>query len=93
MDKESPREGLRRRDVLLRSAALGAASGLVTLTFSAAKSVAAEPTETERGFSIVALGDDRPMMYLPYKHGQPEIEKLLVEMFELVLPRKVAEEV
>ena len=79
--------------MLLRSAALGAASGLVTLTFTAAKSVAAEPTETECGFSIVALGDDRPMMYLPYKQGQAEIEKLLVEMFELVLPQEVAKEV
>jgi hypothetical protein len=33
------------------------------------------------------------MMYLPYKEGQPELENLLVAMFDLVLPEKVAEEV
>jgi hypothetical protein len=46
-----------------------------------------------RGFSFVALGDSRPMMYLPYKEGQPEIHKLFVEMFGLVMPEKVAEAV
>src|SRR4029450_13062406 len=38
-------------------------------------------------------GDSRPMMYLPMKDGQPELTKLFVEMFGLVLPQKVAEEV
>jgi hypothetical protein len=33
------------------------------------------------------------MMYLPYKEGQPDLNKLFVEMFGLVLPEKVAEEV
>jgi hypothetical protein len=46
-----------------------------------------------RGFSFVALGDSRPMMYLPYKEGQPEIHKLFMEMFGLVMPEKVAEAV
>src|SRR3974390_2617498 len=33
------------------------------------------------------------MMYLPLKEGQPDVSKLFVEMFGLVLPEKVAEEV
>ena len=45
------------------------------------------------GFSFVAYGDSRPMMYLPMKDGKPELTKLFVEMFGLVMPEKVAEEV
>ena len=45
------------------------------------------------GFSFIAYGDSRPMMYLPLKEGQPDVNKLFVEMFGLVLPEKVAEEV
>src|SRR5262245_24384940 len=45
-------------------------------------------------FSFAVYGDSRPMMYLPYKADQiEEIHKLLVEMFDLVLPEKVSEEV
>ena len=33
------------------------------------------------------------MMYLPFKEGQPEVQELFVEMFGLVMPEKVAEEV
>src|SRR6478672_5168111 len=44
-------------------------------------------------FSFAAYGDSRPMMYLPSKEGQPDLTKLFVEMFGLVLPEKVAEEV
>ena len=51
------------------------------------------PQEAERGFSFAAYGDSRPMMYLPYKQGQPELHKLLLDLFGLVLPEKVAEEV
>jgi len=49
--------------------------------------------QAARGFSFVALGDSRPMMYLPYKEGQPETHKLFMEMFGLVMPEKVAEAV
>src|SRR5215831_14178688 len=49
--------------------------------------------KAESGFSFVVYGDSRPMMYLPLKEGQPDINKLFVEMFGLVLPEKVAEEV
>ena len=54
--------------------------------------------ETKRGgdlpFSFAVYGDSRSMMYLPYKSDQrEEATKLLVDMFELVLPEKVSEEV
>ena len=38
------------------------------------------------GFSFAAYGDSRTMMYLPPKDGQPDLTKLFVEMFGLVLP-------
>ena len=55
------------------------------------KSKAAQ--KSEHGFSFAAYGDSRPMMYLPPKEGQPDVSKLFVEMFGLVMPEKVAEEV
>jgi hypothetical protein len=33
------------------------------------------------------------MMYLPYKDGRPDLVKLFVEMFGLVMPQRVAEAV
>src|ERR1700739_5029228 len=45
------------------------------------------------GFSFAAVGDTRPMMYLPLKEGQPDLSKFFVEMFGLVMPEKVAEAV
>ena len=51
------------------------------------------PSPSESGFSFAAYGDSRPMMYLPLKEGQPDLSKLFVEMFGLVMPEKVAEEV
>src|SRR5262249_29289058 len=45
-------------------------------------------------FSFAVYGDSRSMMYLPYKSDQrEEAIKLMVDMFELVFPEKVAEEV
>jgi hypothetical protein len=44
-------------------------------------------------FSFAVYGDSRPMMYLPYKEGQPELNQLFVEMFGLVMPEKIAEAV
>ena len=49
--------------------------------------------DSEPGFSFAAHGDSRPMMYLPMKDGKPELTKLFVEMFGLVMPEKIAEEV
>jgi len=46
------------------------------------------------GFSFDVYGDSRSMMYLPYKQDQEaEARKLMVDMFELVLPPKVADAV
>jgi hypothetical protein len=50
-------------------------------------------SKAEPGFSFAVYGDSRPMMYLPLKEGQPDVNKLFVEMFGLVMPEKVAEEV
>ena len=44
------------------------------------------------GFSFAVYGDSRPMLYLPMKGGKPDLVKLFVEMFGLVMPEKVAEE-
>src|SRR5271166_4150808 len=47
----------------------------------------------DSGFSFAVYGDSRSMMYLPYKSDQEaEARKLMVDMFELVLPTKVSEE-
>src|SRR5499426_2399408 len=50
-------------------------------------------SQVERGFSFAALGDSRPMLYLPVKDSKPDLVKLFVEMFGLVMPEKIAEEV
>jgi hypothetical protein len=50
--------------------------------------------EGRAGFSFAVYGDSRSMMYLPYKQDQEaEARQLMVDMFELVLPAKVAPEV
>src|SRR6516164_3035099 len=47
-----------------------------------------------RSFSFAVYGDSRSMVYLPYKSDQrEEAIKLMVDIFALVLPEKVAEEV
>lgn len=52
------------------------------------------PPTAKPGFSFAAYGDSRTMMYLPNKSSQEgEARKLMVEMFNLVLPEKIAEEV
>ncbi len=44
-------------------------------------------------FSFAVYGDSRSMMYLPYRSDQEaEARKLMVDMFDLVLPEKVSEE-
>ena len=48
---------------------------------------------TKAGFSFAACGDTRPMMFLPENAGEPDLVKLFVEMFGLVMPERVAEEV
>ncbi len=47
-----------------------------------------------QGFSFDVYGDSRSMMYLPYKQSEEaQARELMVDMFELVLPAKVAPEV
>ena len=48
----------------------------------------------DKGFSFAVYGDSRSMMYLPYKQDEEsQARQLMVDMFELVLPAKVAPEV
>src|SRR6266480_935692 len=79
----TPSTLLTRRTALVSTAA----AGLLTLCGGRAAG------QTGAGFSFAAYGDSRPMMYLPFKEGQPDLTKLFVEMFGLVMPDKVAEEV
>src|SRR5262245_8350826 len=72
-----------------RVAFAGAAAAIVLIGAASTRSAGESPG----GFSFAALGDSRPMMYLPYKQGQVELTKLFVEMFGLVLPERVAEAV
>jgi len=71
----------------------------VLLTFSLFVAMLTPPaasagTESQAGFSFDVYGDSRSMMYLPYKADQEaEARKLMVEMFDLVLPEKVSEDV
>ena len=67
----------------------------VAVTFQPAIAIAqsvARPADS--GFSFAVYGDARSMMYLPYKAEQEaEARKLMVDMFDLVFPEKVSEEV
>jgi hypothetical protein len=50
--------------------------------------------KSSAGFSFAVYGDSRSMMYLPYKEDeQDSAKKLMVELFSLVVPEKVSEEV
>src|ERR1700755_1218109 len=85
--KSAHREGgLNRRGLLSGLAVLPTLSSLL-----AAKGAAAQ--QASSGFSFAVCGDSRPMMYLPVKDGRPDLVGLFVEMFGLVMPEKVAEEV
>ncbi len=81
---------INRRNILVASAA-----GAVALAAGRAIGQTSEqaPASPKAGFSFAAYGDSRPMMYLPSKEGNPDLTKLFVEMFGLVMPDKVAEEV
>jgi hypothetical protein len=72
---------------------LGLMASLAALAMSGVSAAAQQSRSSDSGFSFAVYGDSRPMMYLPYKEGQPDLNKLFVEMFGLVLPEKVAEEV
>jgi calcineurin-like phosphoesterase family protein len=77
-----------RRALLSTLAALPTMAGSLLPISARAQTAAANG-----GFSFAAVGDTRPMMYLPANAGQPDLVKLFVEMFGLVMPERVAEEV
>src|SRR5215475_1384725 len=78
-----------RKPMPRRLAFVGAVAVILLAGLASTRSAGQSP----EGFSFAALGDSRPMMYLPYKKGQAELTKLFVEMFGLVLPDRVAEAV
>lgn len=87
MNPINPHSGINRR-VLLSTLAL----------LPAVKPLTAAAQQTIQGgslaFSFAVYGDSRPMMYLPYTLDQEaDARKLMVDMFDLVLPEKVSEEV
>jgi hypothetical protein len=77
------------RRALLSGAAVMPVAGAALL----AGTSHAQPAAGRNGFSFAACGDSRPMMYLPRKGGRPDLVKLFVEMFGLVMPERVAEAV
>src|SRR5262245_56410034 len=74
---------------------IGAALVALALSASYALAQTAQPAPRAdaSGFSFAAYGDSRTMMYLPPTDGKPDLTQFFVEMFGLVLPEKVAEEV
>ena len=86
--KSSNRKGgLNRRNLLSGLAMLPAAPTLLAANAASAQQA------PSAAFSFAVYGDSRPMMYLPYKEGQPELNQLFVEMFGLVMPERIAEAV
>jgi hypothetical protein len=72
-----------------------AAAALLGLGAGSATAQTNKPAPpSDAGFSFAVYGDSRSMMYLPYRSDQEaEARDLMVDMFELVLPEKVAAEV
>src|SRR5712675_480181 len=67
---------------------------IVGLIISGLPIHAQKPSHPTTGFSFAVYGDSRSMMYLPYKEEERDSAvKLMVDMFELVLPAKVSQEV
>ena len=75
---------------------LASAAALLTLWAGCATAQAERegPSSPDSGFSFAVYGDSRSMMYLPpASDRRAEAIKLLVNLFELVMPEKIAEEV
>src|SRR6476620_6743040 len=83
---------MRRRNLIMkvRQALL---SILAVLSIQSQPASAQQPSQDQSAFSFAAYGDSRTMMYLPPKDGKPDLTRLFVEMFGLVMPDKVAEAV
>jgi predicted phosphohydrolase len=87
MTKNSAVTGIDRRTLVSGMAAVSALGAALPT------SAQAQTTAASGGFSFAAYGDSRPMMYLPYQGDNPDLVRLFVEMFGLVMPERVAEEV
>src|SRR5262245_33085406 len=87
--KSADRKGALNRRALLSG--ISSLPVLPPLLLGSAQNAAAQ--QAGSGFSFAACGDSRSMMYLPSKDGRPDLVRLFVEMFGLVMPEKVAEAV
>jgi len=78
--------------IKLNLGALFAAS-VIVLALQCSSATAQEIAHrADSGFSFAVYGDSRTMFYLPYKSDQEaEARALMVQMFELVFPKNVAE--
>src|SRR5262249_9772236 len=71
--------------------ALTLGTGYATAQQPAAAEESPATKQAASGFSFAVYGDSRSMMYLPYNLTQKEeATNAMVDMFELVLPEKVA---
>jgi hypothetical protein len=76
----------------LKSAVCAVGVALAVLVGNVDAQKASRPAESP--FSFDVYGDSRSMMYLPYKQDQePQARELMLNIFEFVLPEKVADEV
>ena len=87
MTKNSVATGIDRRTLISGMTAVSALGGALSTV------AGAQTTVTSGTFSFAVCGDSRPMMYLRSNQGKPDLVKLFVEMFGLVMPERVAEEV
>ena len=85
---EDRNHGLNRRTLIS-----GAAMLPVLPSFLLGNTPYAAAQQAGSGFSFAVYGDSRPMLYLPQKDARPDLVKLFVEMFGLVMPQRVAEAV
>jgi hypothetical protein len=78
-------------EALVKTSLLAFLVGLAQVNSAVAQSAKGG---ADSGFSFDVYGDSRSMMYLPYKASQEaDARKLMTDMFELVLPEKVADAV
>ena len=83
---------LRRSAAIVATTALLLAAELALRCPTAAALPMSRPADL--GFSFAVYGDSRSMMYLPYQSDQEaDARQLMVDIFDLVLPEKVSEEV
>jgi hypothetical protein len=86
---QQPIRGLASRFARAGSELLSALAVITVVAFGIAGPAAAQPA---KGFSFIAYGDSRSMMYLPYtKADIAKIHAALVECFSIILAERIAE--